>query len=176
MHMATAPKFPVSSVPQSADLNWKKEMNEKETGEFLALLDDLFVNFSWCIWHEGERSYDDSYPGKMRDITTVRNEAIALQSHNPPAQALIRAASNNQLIAMVAQTRARVYGEFQLVGNFQWVAYHEGARDQFRLLLSKRDFAGIRGLYMAKQAHNPNAKNLLAAVTDADIETIVNGL
>ena len=136
----------------------------------------LFVNFSWCIWHEGERSYDDAYPGGMRDINTIRNEAIALQQHNPPAQDLIRAASNDQLTAMVGQTKARVYGEFQLVGNFQWVAYHEGQRDQFRQDLSRRDFNAIRALYNGRQSHNPNARNLLAAVTNADIEVIVNAL
>src|SRR5712692_906500 len=104
--MATAPKAPLSTVPWSPDLGWKKGMNEKKTEELLALLDALFVNFSWCIWHEGERSYD------------------------------------------------------------------EGQRDQFRQDLSRRDFNAIRALYNGRQAHNPNARNLLAAVTNADIEVI----
>jgi len=89
---------------------------------------------------------------------------------------LVRAASNELLVQYVNQTRARVYSEFQLVANFQWVAYHEGQRDEFRRLLSQRSFNGIRAVYSDRQQHNPNARSLLAAVPNADIEVIANAL
>jgi hypothetical protein len=159
-----------------AVLAYEKGMDETRVAHLEALLDETFLAFSWPIWHENVRSFDDGYPGAVRDINTVRNECIAAQSHNSHAQDLIRAASNDQLVQMVYQTRARVYSEFQLIGAFRWVAYHEGQRDQFRLLLSRRDFPGIRSLYSARQNHNPNARHLLNAVSNLDVEALVNAL
>src|SRR6266700_1162729 len=139
----------------------------------LTVLDETFVNFSWTIWHETVRSFNDSYPGAVRDINTIRAEAIAAQSHNPHAQDLIRAATNNELLLMVDQTRSRVYSEFHLVLNFDWVAYHENQLAQLRTLLSERKFIDIRALYEARQDHNPNTRHLLNAVSDLDIEVII---
>ena len=85
-------------------------------------------------------------------------------------------ASNDQLTQMVKQAEAGVYTQFQLVANFRWVAYHENCRDTFRRELSQRKFTDIRSLYGSKQNHNPNARNLLAAVSNHDIEVIVNAL
>jgi len=151
-------------------------MQERDIAVLGAVLDETFLNFSWCVWHENVRTFDNNYPGAVRDINTVRNEAIAAQTHNPHAQDLIRAATNDQLLQMVFQTRARVYSEFQLVANFRWVAYHEGQRDEFRALLSQRSFDAIRALYAARQDHNPNARHLLNAVSNLDVEVIVNAL
>ena len=157
-------------------LAWKEGMQHSEIDHLLAVQDETYQHFSWTIWHEGVRAFDDGYPGSNRDINAVRQEAIQRQAHNPHAQDLIRAASNDLLIQYINQTRARVYSEFQLVANFKWVAYHEGQRDQFRTLLSRRDFISIRALYSGRQQHNPNARNLLAAVPNSDIEAIVNAL
>lgn len=159
----------------SLEVVWNEGMKEVD-GRTLALVEDAFLDFSWCIWHEGVRAYDDGLPGALRDIGAVRGEAIGRQAHNPHAQDLIRAASNDQLILFIAQTRARIYSEFQLVANFRWVAYHEGQRDTFRLLLSRSDFNGIRSLYAGRQNHNPNARALLAGVSNSDIAAIVNAL
>jgi len=163
-------------MASKAVLTWDPKMQEKDIGLLELVLDETFVNFSWCIWHENVRSFDNNYPGAVRDINTIRNEAIAAQSGNSHAQDLIRAASNEQLLQMVYQTQARVYSEFQLVGNFRWVAYHEGQRDQFRLLLSQKNFNAIRDLYSGKQNHNPNTRHLLNAVSNRDIEVIINAL
>jgi hypothetical protein len=157
-------------------LTWKAGMKSPDLDNMLAAIDETYQHFSWTIWHEGIRAFDDGYPGAIRDINTVRAEAIQRQAHNPHAQDLIRAASNELLVQYIYQTRARVYGEFQLVANFQWVAYHEGQRDQFRNLLGQRSFNSIRVLYSGKQQHNPNARNLLSAVSNADVEAIVNAL
>ena len=85
-------------------------------------------------------------------------------------------ASAKQLVQYVHLTRARVYSEFQLAVNFQWVADREGLRGEFGTLLGQRNFSGIRDVYCGCQGHNPNARRLLAAVSNADIEVMVNDL
>jgi hypothetical protein len=160
----------------SERLTWKPDMKSHELDNMLAAIDETYQHFSWTIWHEGVRAFDQGYSGSVRDINAVRQEAIQRQAHNPHAQDLIRGASNDQLVQFVYQTRGRVYSEFHLVANFQWVAYHEGQRDQFRSLLSQKNFNAIRDLYSGRQQHNPNARNLLAAVSNVDVEAIVNAL
>src|ERR1700733_4758537 len=142
----------------------------------LAVLDDAFQDFSWTIWHEGVRAFDDGDPGSMREMEMVRLEAIQTWVQDAEAQELIRAASIRQLVQYVHLTRARVYSEFQLVENFQWVADREGLREEFRRLLSQRNFAGIRDVYCGCQGHNLNARKLLAALSNGDIEVMVNDL
>jgi hypothetical protein len=157
-------------------LVWNKDMQERDREVLQQLLDETYQAVSWPIWHETVHSFDNSYPGAVRDIDAIRTDCLNAQKHNPHAQDLIRAASNDQILQMVYQTRARVYSEFQLVGAFRWVAYHENQRDEFRRLLSQRNFNAIRDLYSTRQNHNPNARHLLNAVSNLDIEVIVNAL
>jgi hypothetical protein len=79
-------------------------------------------------------------------------------------------------VRYVHLTRARVYSEFQLVVNFQWVVDREVLREEFRTLLRQRNFAGIRDVYFGCQVNNLNARRLLAAISNADIEVMVNDL
>jgi hypothetical protein len=41
------------------------------------------ADLAWCFWHEGERLYDDSIPGHIRDVTSIRIQALSLQAPNP---------------------------------------------------------------------------------------------
>jgi hypothetical protein len=157
-------------------MNWKTSAGVTSIDYMLAVLDDAFQDFSWTIWHEGVRAFDDGDPGSIRDIETVRLEAMQKWVHDPETQELIRAASVRQLVQYVHLTRARVYSEFQLVMNFQWVADREGLREEFQRLLRQRNFAGIRDVYCGCQGHNLNARKLLAAISNADIEVMVNDL
>jgi hypothetical protein len=157
-------------------MNWKTSAGVTAIDYMLAVLDDAYQDFSWTIWHEGVRAFDDGEPGSIRDIEQLRLEAIQKWVHDAEAQELIRAASVRQLVQYVHLTRARVYSEFQLVVNFQWVADREGLREEFRRLLRQRNFNGIRDVYCGCQGHNPNARKLLAAVSNADIEVMVNDL
>jgi hypothetical protein len=142
----------------------------------LAVLDDAFQDFSWTIWHEGVRAFDDGDPGSMREMETVRLEAIQKWVQDPKAQELIRSASMKQLVQYVYLTRARVYSEFQLIENLEWVADRDGLREEFKRLLRQRNFPGIRDIYFGCQGRNLNARRLLAAVSNADIEVMVNDL
>jgi hypothetical protein len=157
-------------------MNGKTSAGMTSVDYMLAVLDDAFQDFSWAIWHEGVRAFDDGDPGSMREMEMVRLEAIQTWVQDAEAQELIRAASIRQLVQYVHLTRARVYSEFQLVENFQWVADREGLREEFRRLLSQRNFAGIRDVYCGCQGHNLNARKLLAALSNGDIEVMVNDL
>jgi len=167
---------PLSSRPNHDSMNWKTSAGVTSIDHLLAVLDDAYQDFSWTIWHEGVRAFDDGEPGAMRDIETVRLEAIQKWVHDTEAQELIRAASMKQLVRYVHLTRARVYSEFQLVVNFQWVVDREVLREEFRTLLRQRNFAGIRDVYFGCQVNNLNARRLLAAISNADIEVMVNDL
>jgi hypothetical protein len=157
-------------------MNWKTSVGVTAIDYMLAVLDDAYQDFSWTIWHEGVRAFDEGVPGSIRDIEQLRSEAIQKWAHDPEAQELIRAASVSQLVQYVHLTRARVYSEFQLVVNFQWVADREGLRGEFQRLLGQRNFPGIRDVYYGCQGHNLNARKLLAVVSNADIEVMVNDL
>ena len=157
-------------------MNGKTSAGVTSIDYMLAVLHDAYVDFSWTIWHEGVRAFDDRDPGSIRDIEMVRLEAITKWVHDAEAQELIRAASAKQLLQYVHLTRARVYSEFQLSVNFQWVADRECLRAEFRRLLEQRNFAGIRDIYSGCQGHSLNARRLLAAVSNADVEVMVNDL
>jgi hypothetical protein len=142
----------------------------------LAVLEDAYQDFSWTVWHEGVRAFDDGDPGSMRELEAIRRDAIKKQAHDPEALELIRTASHKQLLQYVHLTRARVYSEFQLAACFAWVAEQEGWREKLRQMLDLRDFAGIRKNYQWRQQQNPNARSLLAAISNAVIEVLVKGL
>jgi hypothetical protein len=157
-------------------MNGKTSAGITSVDYMLAVLDDAFQDFSWAIWHEGVRAFDDGDPGSMREMETVRLEAIQKWVEDPEAQELIRGASMKQLVQYVYLTRARVYSEFQLVENVEWIADRESLREEFKRLLKQRNFAGIRDIYFGSQGHNLNARRLLAAVSNGDIEVMVNDL
>ncbi len=95
-------------------MNWKTSAGVTSVDYMLAVLDDAYQDFSWAIWHEGVRTFDDGDPGSIRGIEMVRLEAIKKWVHDAEAQELIRVASAKQLVQYVHLTRARVYSEFQL--------------------------------------------------------------
>ena len=65
--------------------------------------------------------------------------------------------------------------------NVKWSIFHEGCRvyasnDQIRVRLENGNYEGIRSVYHDKQNHNPNARNLLAAVNNLYIRDLVSSL
>ncbi|GGD98142.1 hypothetical protein [Caballeronia grimmiae] len=62
-------------------------------------------------------------------------------------------------------------------GDLRWVAVHENKRSELLDALAKRDFRDIRGrIYWNAQEHNPDVRNLLAAVSNGDLEQMLNKL
>ncbi len=140
----------------------------------------LKQNVKWAIFHEGCRVYTIQNAGQdpayqqMANIGWLRGCYMDVQSHNQRAQDEIRNANDDLLTTATLQAASEIPGEFQLDGALEWVAYHEGQMVQFRALNAKADFEGIRNIYFDKQSHNPNAGNLLSAVTNQYIRNWIN--
>lgn len=135
---------------------------------------ELKQDVKWSIFHEGCRIYaaDDN----LGSITDIRNCVYQTQAHNQRAQDLIRNANDDLLRQVVIESSNEIPDEFQLRGNFQWVMYHEGQGESIRVMVGRGNFEGVRSTYSDKQAHNPNARNLLAAVSNRYIRDLVNSL
>ena len=139
----------------------------------------LKQNVKWAIFHEGCRVYtiqnagDDPANQQMANIGWLRGCYMDVQSHNQPAQDEIRNANDDLLKAVTLEAAAEIPGEFQLDGNLQWVAYHEGQMVQFRALNAQSNFEGIRSTYFDKESHNPNVgirDSRMAAKLDRHIQ------
>jgi hypothetical protein len=143
----------------------------------LEATDQTYVDFSWTVWHEGVRIYDDGFPGSYLPIDVIRNNSIRTQAdHNSAAAGRIAAASDDILLSYLPQITLEVYSTFQLAINFSWVAFHEGQIQNFRTDLAQGNFLAIRGIYNQYQNHNPNARGLLAAVSNKQISDLINSL
>jgi hypothetical protein len=135
---------------------------------------ELKQNVKWSIFHEGCRVYASN--DQIGNITDIRNCIYATQQHNQRAQDLIRNANDSLLLQIVQECSNEIPNEFQLRDNFSWVMYHEGQGEQIRTMLGRGNFEGIRSVYHDKQNHNPNARNLLAAVSNPYIRDLINSL
>jgi hypothetical protein len=140
------------------------------------MITQTYTDFSWTIWHEGVRIYDDGFPGQYRNIDTIRAEAVGRQHANQGATDRINAASNNELTSYLPLINGEVFNNFLLGQHFQWVAYHEGLLQNFRTWLAQHNFGNIRASYAGREQHNPNAHNLLSAVSDQQIANLINAL
>jgi hypothetical protein len=99
-----------------------------------------------------------------------------MQAHNAEATGLIVSAPDNILLLAVQKAVATIPDEFHLAENFNWVALHEGQLPAFRRLDAAEDYQDIRRIYRALQSHNPNARNLLSAVSDGYIHNLIQNL
>jgi hypothetical protein len=109
----------------------------------------------------------------MTPVSQLRRCFLEAEHDNHPAQALINAASDEELSGVVKQVIVAIPTEFKLYENFEWVAIHEGQLPEFRKLDAIEEFGAIRSIYAAKQAHNPNARSLLAAVRNKVIRELI---
>ena len=136
----------------------------------------LYDHVSWCVWHEGLRLYDDSNPGNLKDVNSIRKGCVNLQQHNDYAKNLINSASNNELSQVMGSIQLGVEHEHQLSEHFRWVAFHEAKRAEILNLLAEGNFSGIRSLYYNHQNHNSNAKHLLSCVSNAYLTDMIDDL
>lgn len=139
---------------------------------------ELVQHVTWCIFHEGCRVFVPTslgHPpaGVQRSINDLRECFLATQRHNSSATALIKSATDSELQDIVSQAVKDIPNQFPLRENFEWVATHEGELGAFRRLDQAGQYEGIRAIYSSRQAHNPNARNLLAAVADTTIHELV---
>ncbi|GAA4418991.1 hypothetical protein GCM10023187_52960 [Nibrella viscosa] len=157
---------------------------ETRTTSRAELLNDeeLYANVGWCVWHEGVRLYDDNEqkltgtPGQLRPIEDLRADFLRHQRHNADAYGRIEGAGTEKLRRVINMIPQRTEAERQLWANFEWVAYHERKAGEMRGHLNAGNFAAIRYVYGATQGHNPNAKNLLAAISNDRLRYLVENL
>jgi hypothetical protein len=135
--------------------------------------DDLEVGVKWSIFHEGCLVYKENV---LNDIGVIRQCIFDNQKHNTPFESILAAANDATLLAAVKAASISIPQEFDLKGAMQWVMYHEGQAKAFREDLRNNYIGSIRSLYKTKQSRNPNARNLLAAVSDDYIRNLINSL
>jgi subtilisin family serine protease len=132
----------------------------------------------WSIYHEGCPVYAASPSAspvtELTPVPELRACFLRVQAHNPAATAAIRGLSDQALLYATREAAAQIYKEFDVPGNFEWVAGHEGQLAVFRDLDSEKHYDEIRRLYFQYQEHNPNAKNLLSAVSDQQIHELLS--
>ncbi|RWO03135.1 MAG: hypothetical protein EOS07_35685 [Mesorhizobium sp.] len=140
------------------------------------MADVAFIDLAWTIWHEGVRIYDDSFPGHVRSINGIRSDAAGKQSHNNEAQNRINNLSNNEIENYIPQITDQIMSTRQLGVHFNWVALHEGKRKNFLDSLANSDFASIRSTYYNAQNHNPDARELLAGLSNRHLKDLIDAL
>lgn len=135
----------------------------------------------WTVWHEGCRVFgpapvSNPFSDGMNQIGSIRACANRMQQHNQGAQDRIASLNDDQLKSILLDGERDIPAEFQLGAQFDWVCHHEGKLNDFRIWASQGNFESIRGVYHDKQNHNPNARNLLNAVTNQDIKTLLDSI
>lgn len=154
---------------------------DKQSEDALFTLNELDTTVEWCIFHEGCNVFSvpagrDQIDDEMRPIQQLRTCYMEAEHHNQHAQDLIRNANDALLGQITTQVAAAIPSTYDLRTAFWWVSYHEGCMVQFRLWNAEHNFSAIRELYHEKQNHNPNARNLLAAVNNRCIYDLVNSM
>lgn len=134
----------------------------------------LYIDTSWCFWHEGLRLFDDSFPGRFRPTNTLRQDCIGKQGHNDFAAGLIKNASNRELESVFALVSQHIETQRDVFAHFEWVANHESQRPFFLDRADKGDWLGIREIYSSFQSHNPNARELLNCLSNGQIKDLTD--
>jgi hypothetical protein len=132
---------------------------------------ELTEDVKWSIWHEGCRVYDPN--DVIRSASDLRQCYLNSQGHNPMAMKILAGANDRELMAATLQAAIEIPVTFDLFGNFQWVCLHEAQLQPFLALRIQGKFDDIRSAYYETQLHNPNSRNLLAAVKNAYISEML---
>jgi len=139
-------------------------------------MQSLYKHVAWCVWHEGLRLYDNGAPGQLKEVSFLRSSCLKLLAHHGAAGALISAASDNELTAVMSQIESRVDREHNLSGHVRWVAYHAARHAELQNLLSEGKHNEIRSIYYRHLNHNSNARYLLSCVSHGYLTVLIKGL
>ncbi|MCA8160559.1 hypothetical protein [Burkholderia cepacia] len=137
----------------------------------------------WSIWHEGVPVFFTPDPNAqltqyIRSTAEMRAAIMATQAHNGVARNLIAGLNDDELQQLIlvapAEISAMTFAHDTMSGHFHWVCYHEGYLPEFRQWNSDQNYAAIRAQYRSVQDHNPDARNLLAAVDNTWIKDLID--
>lgn len=169
-----------STAAEESISDQEREILERDDiADIMVLAGGLSRHVSWCVWHEGVRIYDDTDPGRFRSVNDFREGCLEMQYRNRRAYNMINRASATTLRAIQEALPDSIPADRALLRNLKWVAFHERQARALRASLAEGDFSdrlegyGIRWRYHAYQDHNPNARNLMAAVSNQMIRELI---
>src|ERR1700733_2131033 len=125
----------------------------------------------WSIAHEGCSAFSGN---TLNPPETMRACFLSKETRNPEATTLLKAVPSDQLAEIIKQALPFAFVQYQIPANFEWVLSHESQLELFRELGRSKSYGQIRTLYYRKQLHNPNAKNVLSAISDLQIQELLD--
>jgi len=131
-----------------------------------------YVNAGWCVWHEGVRVYDAELPGRRLPPPMIRQQCLGVQAHNPRAQSVVSAVSDEQLSAILTVLGWAVEKRFDLPRHFAEVM-KSGYGTEFSKLVEQGNYEEVRRIFGRVTQYEPNVRNLLAAVSNQRIRELV---
>jgi hypothetical protein len=131
------------------------------------LVDDVL----WSVEHEGCGVFSKD---QMRAVADLQ-KCYATTQRTPDASLLIKQATAKQIADATSLALFRSYDEYRIQENFEWVMSHEGQKSRFTDLAAGGQVAEIRRVYRNLQSHNDMARNALSALTDSEINNLVEG-
>lgn len=111
---------------------------------------------------------------EIRDPSALQ-ECYASAQDNPDVAKLIKSTTANSITAATIIAAGIIRDVYKVQENFDWVLTHEGQLTYFEELASQREFKQIRKTYKSLQNHNGDARNLLSALSDSQINDLILG-
>lgn len=140
----------------------------------------------WTVWHENCRVFapapvNNPFHAEMYPIGVLRACSYDAQVKSPNMSAANRIASLSddelKAIYLRLQTDLCTWGGADprnVFASVAWVSRHEGQLNNFKVLASQGRYEEIRQIYERLQRHNPNARNLLNALTNEAIRHLID--
>jgi Subtilase family len=139
---------------------------------------ELREHIGWSIAHEGcpvyGRTANSNRADTILSADNLRQCFLTVQQHNPVAFELIQKAPDAELIQITKEAVEQDKIKYQIRENLEWVLSHEGQLPYFRTLAKNNNFSAIRSRYRQLQSHNPNAINVLNALSDSELDNALN--
>jgi len=140
-------------------------------GQLPASETSLQSHIVWSIAHEGCSAFSGNI---SKSAEAMRPCFLAKEAHNPEAFNLLKSAPTDDLALAIKRSLPIAYKQYEIPANFEWVLTHEHQLELFRDLERSANYGRIRSIYFQLQEHNPNAKNVLSAVSDNQINILID--
>jgi len=133
---------------------------------------DLKEVVKYGVWHEGCRAYsiDDS----ITDADQIRQCLVGAYSNNAYLQQRLRAANKQLMQDAVRSAVAEIPSERQVERFLEFACNDKGLFDRFKQMADAADFDGMRSLYFNTFKSTAEVRNLLAAVSNKQLRTIID--
>jgi hypothetical protein len=135
---------------------------------------DLTATVKWAVWHEGCRIYagDDSFG----NVDQIRECVQAVYANNAYARQMVHDASKTVLAHAVRAAASEVPTERQYEKFVEYACKNQGLMAQFKQLADAGDHDAVRALFYENFKSFPEIRNLLAAVSNKQLSTLIREL